>query len=368
MKLFGRHYLTIWETNEQLDSVTVIDQRLLPFKFELLELKNIDDFCYAIKEMVVRGAPLIGVTSAYALFFATKDANANNFDVLFADAKRKLLATRPTAVNLKNVMDLATNLVQSYSGYSDKVIALLDIARKLRNDDIEICRKIGEFGCQIIEQIYKRKQSTVNILTHCNAGWLATIDYGTATSPIYIARSRGIPIHVWVDETRPRNQGAKLTAFELLHENVPHTIIVDNLGGLLMQKGMVDLCIVGTDRTTLSGYVANKVGTYLKALAAKENNVPFYVALPSTSIDWSNEGGIESIPIEERSTDEIKYIEGLFNDKLLSILIAPNESNALNLAFDITPPHLVTGLITERGICLPNKESILSFFPEFSNG
>lgn len=364
MKINGKYYRTIWETNSKVDSISIIDQRFLPHKLVIAKLSSLDDFCFAIKEMMVRGAPLIGVVAAYGIYFAIKDASSDNFDKQLKIASEKLLSTRPTAVNIKFAIEQIIHKISKLQTVEEKIAGSLETARKLLTDDIETCRKLGAHGVEIIKEVYEKKGSTVHILTHCNAGWLATIDYGTATAPIYLARDMGIPIHIWVDETRPRNQGAKLTAFELLHENIPHTLIVDNLGGLLMQKGMVDLVLVGTDRTTLDGDVANKVGTYLKALAAADNNIPFYVAVPSSSIDFKIEDGLRNIPIEERSQDEVKYINGLVKNSVENVLICPKETNALNYAFDITPSRLITGLITERGICQPNKESILELFPE----
>ncbi len=364
MKINGKHYQTLWETNSKVESISIIDQRFLPHKLVIAELSTLDDFCFAIKEMMLRGAPLIGVASAYGVYFAIKDASFDDFDKQLQIASEKLLSTRPTAINIKFTIEQIMLEIGKLDTIEAKIARSLGMARKFATDDIETCRMLGVYGVEIIKEIYEKKGGIVNILTHCNAGWLATIDYGTATAPIYLARDMGIPIHVWVDETRPRNQGAKLTAFELLHENIPHTLIVDNLGGLLMQKGMVDLVLVGTDRTTLNGDVVNKVGTYLKALAAFDNNIPFYVAVPSSSIDFEIEDGLHNIPIERRSQDEVKYIDGLGKDGVESVLICPKETNALNYAFDITPSRLITGLITERGICQPNKESILELFPE----
>lgn len=363
MKINGKHYQTIWETDENVTSVSIIDQRFLPHKFEIVRLSRFNDFLLAINEMWIRGAPLIGVTTAYALYFAVRECDKSNFENTFNTSVEKLLNTRPTAVNLRNTIEFAIQNISISTSVEEKKISLLALARKLREDDINMCRKIGEFGANLLEEIYSKKGATVNVLTHCNAGWLATIDYGTALAPIYVTRDRGIPIHVWVDETRPRLQGAKLTAFELLHEGIPHTIITDNTGGLLMQKGMVDIVIVGTDRTTRNGDVANKIGTYLKALAARDNGIPFYVALPSSSIDWNIKNGID-IPIEIRNDDEVKFVGGLFKDKLIDVLICPEGSPALNYAFDITPARLVTGFITERGICPASEEGLLSLFPE----
>ncbi len=364
MKIFGKHYQTIWETDESVNSVSIIDQRFLPFELKIVQLSHLEDFLFAIKEMQVRGAPLIGVTAAYALFFAVKESKSNNFEKSLKESMDKLLSTRPTAVNLRNAIEGCLSELGKVTDFEAKKKVILDYVRYLRNCDIQICRKIGEYGMQLIREIYSKKKELVNILTHCNAGWLATIDYGTALSPVFIANELGIPVHVWVDETRPWNQGSRLTAFELLHEGIPHTIISDNTGGYLMQKGLVDIVIVGTDRTTRTGDVANKIGTYLKALAAKDNEVPFYVALPSSSIDWRLTDGINEIPIEERNQDEVKYVTGFFNNEIVNVLICPQESPAKNFVFDITPSRLITGFITERGICSPTEESLLALFPE----
>ncbi|MFN3305851.1 MAG: S-methyl-5-thioribose-1-phosphate isomerase [Candidatus Kapaibacteriota bacterium] len=365
MRINGKHYQTIWETDERPSSVAIIDQRFLPHELKIVELKDLEEFVLAIKEMLVRGAPLIGVLTAYALYFAVRYLDKVDFDEKFAYASKLLLGSRPTAVNLKNSIELCQKAISKFSNIDDKKALLLSTARKLRSDDIEICKKIGEHGSQLLEEIYLRKKGTVHVLTHCNAGWLATIDYGTALSPIYFARDRGVPLHIWVDETRPRLQGANLTTFELLHEHIPHTLIVDNTGGLLMQKGLVDIVIVGTDRTTRKGDVANKIGTYLKALSAFDNGVPFYVALPSTSIDWTITDAFSEIPIEVRSDDEIKFVWGKSQNELTKVLICPEGTKSLNYAFDITPARLITGFITERGICPASAEGLLSLFPEF---
>ena len=368
MKIYGKHYQTIWETDERVSSVSIIDQRLLPFEFKIVQLSKLEDFLFAIKEMQVRGAPLIGVTTAYALYFAVRDVPSSKFEDALGSSIEKLLSTRPTAVNLRNAIQGCLSKISKEADKEAKVNAILSYARNLWSSDIEICKKIGFLGMELLKDIYNRKRDTVNILTHCNAGWLATIDYGTALSPVYFARDAGIPLHIWVDETRPLNQGARLTAFELLHEGIPHTIIADNTGGYLMQKGMVDIVIVGTDRTTRTGDVANKIGTYLKALAAKDNGVPFYVALPSSSIDWNITDGLKEIPIEERDASEVKYLMGKHKDSIGNVLICPEESPALNYAFDITPARLVTGFITERGICPASEEGLLSLFPEMKGG
>ncbi len=363
MKINEKHYRTIWEINE--NSIAVIDQRKLPFELIVKELSTILDFEMAIRDMYVRGAPLIGVTAAYGMYIAATNSKESNLSEQLSYAAKTLIATRPTAVNLRWAVADQLNRIKGLSSMDSIRQALLENARKIADDDVEQCRLIGEYGSKLIEDISSKKSGdTVNILTHCNAGWLATVDWGTATSPIYHARDKDIAIHIWVDETRPRNQGARLTAYEFYHENIPHSIITDNAGGHLMQHGLVDLVIVGSDRTTYSGDVANKIGTYLKALAAADNNVPFYVALPSSTIDWEIEDGIKDIPIEQRNPEEVSFIEGVDNDEVRKVLITPPGSNIANYAFDVTPSRLVTGLITERGICEANKGSILGLFPE----
>lgn len=360
MKVNGQHYHTIWVKEGDDSIVQTIDQRVLPHQFEIVDLKTCDDAVHAIKDMIVRGAPLIGVTAAYGMYLAVL-GNEN-----LQEAAQKLNASRPTAVNLAWAVNEQLKAVEGLNDRGEVIAKLLENAHRIKTEDIVISRKIGEHGVSLIEAMSQNKKGeTVNILTHCNAGWLATIDWGTATSPIYQAFEKGIKVHVWVDETRPRNQGANLTAFELNQHGISHTVISDNTGGHLMQHGMVDLAIVGTDRTTVQGDVANKIGTYLKALAAYDNNIPFYVALPSTSIDWNIKDGLKEIPIETRSENEVKYIQGMAeNGKLTKVLLTPESSNALNVGFDVTPARLVTGLITERGICNANEEGIFQLFPE----
>jgi methylthioribose-1-phosphate isomerase len=366
MKVDGKHYRTIWlkETDEKV--IEIIDQRYLPHKFILEDLKTVDEVATAITEMHVRGAGLIGATAGYGMYLATLEAPKDIlFDTYIMQAAEKLTATRPTAVNLSWAVEKQCSAIKTRQSIKQKIAIALETAVEIADLDAAYCRRIGEHGVSIIEKISKNKGGkTVNILTHCNAGWLAFVDYGSATAPIYAAFDKGIDVHVWVDETRPLNQGASLTAWELEHHQVPHTIIPDNVGGHLMQHGLVDLVIVGSDRTTYTGDVANKVGTYLKALAAKDNQVPFYVALPSSTIDWKIEDGIKEIPIEERDGDEVKYIEGLCDGEIKKVLLTPKNSKATNYAFDVTPARLITGLITERGICKPNKISILNQFPE----
>ena len=361
MKVFGKHYKTIWldETNHKI--VKIIDQRWLPHQFIIEDIATAEEMCTAIKEMHLRGAGIIGVAASYAIYLAVIEATkSNNFDKYLIEVRDKILKTRPTAVNLLWAVNKSLSYIEIPNTLNDKIIEAREIALQIAEEETETCINIGNFGLQIIEELSKNKNGeTVNILTHCNAGWLAFVDYGSALAPIYFAHQKGIKVHVWVDETRPRNQGASLTAWELGMEGVPHTLIVDNTGGHLMQHNMVDMVIVGTDRTSTNGDVANKIGTYLKALAAKDNNIPFYVALPTSSIDWTVSDGIKSIPIEERSPDEVKFIDGL-NDKgiLTKVKILSDNTNALNYGFDVTPARLVTKFITEKGIIDANKESI----------
>tara|TARA_Y100001935_G_scaffold226048_1_gene203495 strand:- start:576 stop:1649 length:1074 start_codon:yes stop_codon:yes gene_type:complete len=344
MKIEGKEYRTIWFEN---NLVKIIDQTKLPHKFVIKELRTITDAVNAIKKMEVRGAPLIGATAAYGLVLAILK---NDDQTFLKKSSEDLINSRPTAINLKWAVD---RMMQKLSGVnSDKILEIaLKEANEICKEDIKFCENIGLNGLKIIEEIYNKKKDTVNILTHCNAGWLATINWGTATSPIYHAHKKGIPVHVWTDETRPRNQGANLTSYELNEEGVKNTIIADNTGGILMQRGEVDMCIVGTDRTLSNGDVCNKVGTYLKALAAYDNEIPFYVALPSSTIDW-NIKDYNEIPIEERSSEELSHIEGLDeNGNIKKIQVYPQKSKAMNLAFDVTPAKYVTALITEKGVC-----------------
>ncbi len=355
MKIEGKEYRTIWFEN---NIVKIIDQTKLPHKFIIKDLKTVKDAINAIKVMEVRGAPLIGGTAAYGIVLAIMEKNDPNF---IKQSSEDLIQSRPTAINLKWAVD---RMMKKLSGVNNNEIlkVALDEAKAICEEDIKFCESIGLNGLTIIEEIYNKKKDTVNILTHCNAGWLATINWGTATSPIYHAHKKGIPVHVWVDETRPRNQGANLTSYELNEEEVPNTVIADNTGGILMQRGEVDMCIVGTDRTLSTGDVCNKVGTYLKALAAKDNNLPFYVALPSSTIDW-NIKDYKDIPIEERNSEELSHIEGLDEKgKVKKVKIYPNKSKAMNLAFDVTPAKYVTGLITEKGVCEASTEGLKKLF------
>ena len=355
MKIEGKEQRTIWFEN---NIVKIIDQTKLPHNFTMKDLKTVKDAINAIKIMEVRGAPLIGATAAYGLVLSILEKNDQSF---LKKSAEDLIKSRPTAINLKWAID---RMMKKLSGVnSEKILDIaLNEAKEICEEDIKFCENIGLNGLKIIEDIYNKKKSTVNILTHCNAGWLATINWGTATSPIYHAHKKGIPVHVWADETRPRNQGANLTSYELNEEGIKNTIIADNTGGILMQRGQVDMCIVGTDRTLSNGDVCNKVGTYLKALAAKDNDVPFYVALPSSTIDW-NIKNPKDIPIEERSSDELSKIDGIDEDgKIKKVQIYPNKSKALNLAFDVTPAKYITGLITEKGICEATEEGLNNLF------
>ncbi|MEZ4633070.1 MAG: S-methyl-5-thioribose-1-phosphate isomerase [Deinococcales bacterium] len=371
MKVGQKHYQTIWLSKDKR-RLEIIDQRKLPFEFVIEGLENLDQVAIAIQDMHVRGAPLIGITAAYGLYIAALSAPLADqlFDKALAEAAQKLLATRPTAVNLRWALEeqLQHLKAQGRQSYEAKLEILAKHAQDLAQEDVRNCYQIGQHGLKLIQEIAKGKDGkVVNILTHCNAGWLACVDHGTATSPIYAAFDAGIPLHVWVDETRPRNQGARLTAWELGQHGIPHSIIADNTGGHLMQRGMVDMVIVGSDRTTRQGDVANKIGTYLKALAAKDNNIPFYVALPSSTLDWSLSKG-HDIEIEERGSEEVTYIEGYLEaeKKLASVRLSPQDSPAVNYAFDVTPARLVTGLITERGICAAHEDAILKLYPERS--
>ncbi|MBL6861354.1 MAG: S-methyl-5-thioribose-1-phosphate isomerase [Candidatus Pelagibacter bacterium] len=355
MKINGQSYRTIWFEN---NVVKIIDQTKLPHQFIIKDLKTVKDSINAIKTMEVRGAPLIGATAAYGLVLSINEKNDLSF---LKQSSEELINSRPTAINLKWAVD---RMMKKLSGVNNKDIfnIALKEAQAIAEEDVEFCKNIGLNGLKIIEEIANKKKDTVNILTHCNAGWLATIDWGTATSPIYHAHQKGVKVHVWVDETRPRNQGANLTSYELNEEGIPNTIIADNTGGILMQRGEVDMCIVGTDRTLSNGDVCNKIGTYLKALAAKDNNVPFYVALPSSTIDW-NIKDHKDIPIEERNSEELSYVEGLDkNNKLQKILIYPHKSKVMNLAFDVTPAKYVTALITEKGVCEASEQGLEGLF------
>jgi methylthioribose-1-phosphate isomerase len=355
MHINGKVYRTIWFED---NIVKIINQTKLPHQFIIKNLKTVKDAINAIKVMEVRGAPLIGATAAYGLVLSIIENNDQSF---LKKSGEELINSRPTAINLKWAVDRMMSKLKGINS-NDILNTAIEEAKAIVEEDVGFCKSIGLNGLKIIEEISNKKKDTINILTHCNAGWLATIDWGTATSPIYHAHQKGIKVHVWVDETRPRNQGANLTSYELNEEGIPNTIIADNTGGILMQRGQVDMCIVGTDRTLSNGDVCNKIGTYLKALAAKDNNVPFYVALPSSTIDWKIKDHNE-IPIEERNSEELSHVEGLDKDnKLQKVLIYPQKSKAMNLAFDVTPAKYVTGLITEKGVCEASEQGLKRLF------
>lgn len=362
MEIDGKPYRTIW-TLEDERTVRIIDQTRLPHEFTTVDLENLNDAATAIQDMLVRGAPLIGATGAYGMALAMR---SDSSEQMIETAYEKLLSTRPTASNLYWALADLRQRLQSVDSKDREQVAY-DRAAEICDQDVEICRSIGKHGVKIIETLWESKgrPEQINILTHCNAGWLATVDWGTALAPIYLAHEQNIPVHVWVDETRPRNQGASLTAWELMKHGVSHTVITDNAGGHLMQKGLIDLCIVGTDRTAASGDVCNKVGTYLKALAAQDNEVPFYVALPHTTIDWAIYDGLSEIPIETRSPEEVTHISGKTESgRVETVQLTPDGVEALNIAFDVTPACYVTGLITERGVCPASREGLLTLYPE----
>ena len=361
MKVNGNHYHSIWY-DKNLDQVKIIDQRLLPYEFKIIPVEPLEEFETAIKDMAVRGAPLIGATAAFGIARQMlRDHSNKNLDLSWD----RLNQTRPTAINLKWALDRCRNHLLNIP-LTDRGYEAMQLAIEIANEDVEINKKIGLNGLEIIKSISKKKTKgePTRLLTHCNAGWLATVDWGTATSPMYQAHNLNIPIHVWVDETSPRNQGA-LTAWELKSHGISHNYITDNAGGHLMQHGLVDMVIVGTDRTTSRGDVCNKIGTYLKALAAKDNNIPFYVALPSPTIDWTIEDGINEIPIEERSESEVSLIQGKDKTGVISKLkVTPEGTTGSNPAFDVTPAKLITGLITEKGICEASSNGLQKLFPQ----
>jgi methylthioribose-1-phosphate isomerase len=362
MKVDGRHIRSIWLEPDGT-TVSAIDQRRLPHHFVVVRLESCEAAADAIRSMLVRGAPLIGATAAFGMALAMR---SDSSDAALDRAYKTLIATRPTAINLRWALEEMRSLLRPLSA-SDREAAAYSRAAEISEQDIAINKGIGQHGLVLIEAIAAKKQpgERINVLTHCNAGWLATVDWGTATAPIYLAHDRGYPIHVWVDETRPRNQGASLTAWELGHHGVPHTVIPDNTGGHLMQHGMVDLVIVGTDRVTASGDVCNKIGTYLKALAAHDNGVPFYVALPSPTIDFAVDDGIREIPIEQRGAEEVTHMTGRTDDgRIETVQIVPDGSPVANYGFDVTPARLVTGLITERGVLGANRAALAVAFPE----
>jgi methylthioribose-1-phosphate isomerase len=356
---------TIWLKESDKKVVQIIDQRFLPHQVVIKDLKNVDEVVVAIRDMQVRGAPLIGVAAGFGMYLASLHLSCGNCSLQMQEAGKHLKDARPTAVNLAHVVDRVLSAVSKLNNPDDIQKTTFQMAQDILNEDVQICKQIGEHGLHLIEDLSKKKNGeAVNVLTHCNAGWLACVEWGTATSPIYHALEQGIKVHVWVDETRPRRQGAHLTAWELGERGVPHTLISDNSSGYLMTRGLVDLVLVGTDRTTVTGDVANKIGTYMVALAAKDNQVPFYVSAPSSSIDWNMTDGFREIPIEKRSENEVKEIQGWCDGTFKKVKVAPERTPALNYAFDVTPRALVTGIITERGIAEARKESLLKLFPE----
>jgi len=367
MLVNGKPYQTIWPDEHDQGTIRYINQQYLPFRFVIDELHASEDAFIAIREMKVRGAPLIGVTAAFGVYLAaleSKDiAHPKNHIMSFA---ARLLKARPTAINLEKAITRQLDAIRTIEKPYDLICITMKTSLEIMEEEKENCRKIGVNGLPVIIEIAKRKSGNpVNILTHCNAGWLACIDYGTATAPVYLAHDKGIPVHVWVDETRPRNQGSRLTAWELKQHGVPYTVIVDNAGGYLMQSGQVDVVIVGSDRTTKTGYVTNKVGTYLKALAAFDNEIPFYAALPSSSIDPEISDPYKEINIEQRNENEVRYIEAWSGGRLQKIPIMEIDNPVSNYGFDITPPRFITGLITEKGICEASEAGISALFPEY---
>ena len=364
MNIDGTPFRTIWLAADGW-AVEIIDQTKIPLEFNILRLDTCDLAATAIRDMWVRGAPLIGATAAYGMALAMKE---NPSEENLAAAADKLMATRPTAVNLRWAVDAMRTLLGPISPNARSQAAYIRAA-EICDEDVAICSSIGDHGLPLIYKAWEArgKPDRVNVLTHCNAGWLATVDWGTALAPIYKAHDVGIPVHVWVDETRPRNQGASLTAWELGKHGVPHTVIADNVGGHLMQHGQVDLCITGTDRTTASGDVCNKIGTYLKALAAHDNNVPFYIGLPGPTIDWTLDDGVRDIPIEQRDVAEVTHMTGrTAAGDVETVGIMPEGSAAANYAFDVTPARLVSGLITERGVCAASKDGLTGLYPELA--
>ena len=365
MKVDGKNYRSIWLGDDKL-SVDIIDQTRLPFTFEIVKLQTLGQACRAISDMQVRGAPLIGATAAYGVFLALADDAS---DAALEHACHELLQTRPTAVNLRWALERMRSLLLPLSQTQRATTALAE-AEAIANLDVDTNRRIGSHGLELIRAIAADKKASepVNVLTHCNAGWLATVDWGTATAPIYLAHEAGIDVHVWVDETRPRNQGASLTAWELGQHGIAHSLVVDNVGGHLMQHGMVDLCLVGSDRTTRDGDVCNKIGTYLKALAARDNDVPFYVCLPASTIDWRISDGVAQVPIEQRAASEVSQVSGQIADgSMATVAITPEHTAVVNYAFDVTPARLVSGLVTERGIVAASPDALGSAFPDLAD-
>jgi methylthioribose-1-phosphate isomerase len=366
LKTINEDFRTIWLKPDDPTVVQIIDQSRLPHEYHVHDLHTWQDGVAAITDMLVRGAPLIGATAAWSLYLAALQPKSPRDSV--HEAASRLLASRPTAVNLRWAVERILRVMESARNDSDLAAAIRTDAEAICKEDIEICRSIGRHGLSLLEEISGRKKGgKLNVLTHCNAGALATVNWGTATAPVYLAHQQGIDIHVWVDETRPRNQGSQLTAYELAANGVPHTLIVDNAGGHLMQHGEIDIVITGTDRTTRTGDVANKIGTYLKALAAFDNDIPFFVALPSTTIDWDVRDGLTEIPIEERDPDEVTHIHGMLEDTPGIVRTTARTTPVSNFAFDVTPARLVTGLITERGICDASEAGLATLFPEFAS-
>jgi len=360
MRIGEKHYESIWLNDDDDSELMVIDQSKLPFRFEIVSLRTVEDVFNAINNMTLRGAPLIGVAAAYGMYLACLEItiHTRTRDHL-ANAAKYLKSARPTAVNLSWAVDRQMDVLSEFCRRDRLIEAARKTADELAAAEKASCKNIGRAGLDIISELSSRKKGeTVNILTHCNAGWLACVDYGTATAPIYLAHDKGIKIHVWVDETRPRNQGSRLTAWELGNHGVAHTIITDNEGGYLMQTGKVDMLITGSDRTAINGDTANKIGTYLKALAAHHNNIPFYVALPVSSFDPLVKNAIKEIPVEERDEKEVLFTEGLYNDEIVQVRTGPEKARAANYGFDITPAGLISGFITEKGICMANEKSI----------
>ncbi len=371
MNIDGKHYRTIWLHPEEPDTVQIIDQRWLPHQFIIANIKTLEEGIAAIADMLVRGAPLIGATAAWTLYLVACQApDGEKGDQRLREAAHALIAARPTAINLRWAVARMGTALAGLHDRQARASRAREEAERICDEDADTNRQLGEHGVRLLRDLHQQHARPINILTHCNAGWLATVDWGTISAPIYLAHAAGIDVHVWVDETRPRNQGAHLTAWELAGAGIPHTLIVDNAGGHLMQQGLVDICIIGTDRTTRNGDVCNKIGTYLKALAAYDNQVPFYIALPSSTIDWELADGMQ-IPIEQRDPTEVTQVQGWLSDTahaeggtLAEVRITPAQTEAANPAFDVTPARLVTGLITERGVCAASPEGLAGLFPE----
>ncbi len=367
MRIAGQPYRTVWHEAAAPLSVCLLDQRLLPFQVKVLRLNSAAEVAVAITDMAVRGAGCIGATAAWGMWLAAREAagSAEKLAMLAAQLK----ATRPTAVNLAWAVQRQVQTLLAVPARDWPTVAFRT-AEAIAEEDVAACQAIGQHGLSLIEHLLQEKQRPVRILTHCNAGWLAFVDYGSATAPIYTAYNAGLPLHVWVDETRPRNQGSRLTAWELGQHGVPHTVVVDNAGGHLMQRGLVDLVIVGADRVTRTGDVANKIGTYLKALAARDNGIPFIVAFPSSTLDWTLRDGLREIPIEDRGEDEVLQISGLTLDgkEEVTVQLTPPGTRAANPAFDVTPARLITGLLTERGLCPATETALLGLYPEHGHG